>query len=238
VAVSANQAPTANAGANQNLGLASNLTVILSGTGEDTDGNIASYAWTCYSYTPAAGVLTPYNTAQVTAMLNNAATNEATVALRKAGTYVFRLTVTDCDGATGTSNVTVTVEPMTRNITVPAITNPVTNPLEFGAVSALSGWDSFPHTDVTYTLTLSQDGTTITTISSNDATSISASGQSNGVYMITQTFYYKGNPIPNGSRSAGVVIGGNTFGGIIVDEATFIEGSFGPLTLSLSKSEL
>jgi len=44
--------------------------------------------------------------------------------------------------------------PITHAITVPAIAT-VSNPLNFGAVSALSGWNSdFPSADVTYILTL------------------------------------------------------------------------------------
>jgi len=58
-------------------------------------------------------------------------------------------------------------------------------------------------------------------------TSISAPALSNSVHTITQTFYYKGNPIPNGSRSGQVQAFGGNWG--IATE------SFAELTLVLSK---
>ena len=126
---------------------------------------------------------------------------------------------------------------ITKRITVPAINNPTTDPLNFGAVSSLTGWDAdFPSSDVTYTLTLSQNGVIKRTVISTSATSISGSGLSDGQYTITQTFSYsKGNIISGGSRSAGVVIAGNAIGGIIVDENTLTAGSLIQLTLTLSK---
>src|SRR5690606_16258462 len=68
----------------------------LSGSGNDTDGSIASYAWTRVSGPTTYTLGSP---------------NSATTALTNLvqGTYVFRLTVTDNNGATGTDNVTVTV---------------------------------------------------------------------------------------------------------------------------------
>ena len=114
--------------------------------------------------------------------------------------------------------------PLTKKITVPAINNPITDPLDFGAVSALSGWDAdFPSTDVTYILTLDNVAQPAGT------TSISANGLSSGAHTISQTFYYKGNPIPNGSRS-GVV--GSSSGGTFLG----ISQSFPELTLLLRKN--
>lgn len=95
-----NVAPTANAGPDKSITLPTN-SVVLNGTGTDTDGTIASYAWTLVSG-PAA-TLSNQNTANLTA--SNLV----------AGTYVFRLTVTDNQGATGTDNVTVTVQPAIVN---------------------------------------------------------------------------------------------------------------------------
>src|SRR5690606_31846744 len=69
--------------------------ITLAGTGNDTDGSIASYSWTKQSG-PAAS-------------LSNANTASLTAANLVAGTYVFRLTVTDNAGATGFDEVTVTV---------------------------------------------------------------------------------------------------------------------------------
>jgi len=128
-------------------------------------------------------------------------------------------------------------ETITKTITVPAITT-VANPMDFGEVSSLTGWDAdFPSTDVFYTLTLSQGGVTKATVNSvNNATSISASGHSEGVYTLTQAFYYKGSPIPNGSRGTGISISSNTFGAFVVSESVLKVGSgFAGLTLSLTR---
>lgn len=94
-----NQSPTANAGADQTLTLPTN-NIVLAGSGNDPDGSVVGYAWAKISG-PAAS-LTNTNTAtlNVTNMLQ--------------GVYVFSLTVTDNNGATGSDLVTVTV-----NVSVP-----------------------------------------------------------------------------------------------------------------------
>ncbi|TQF16183.1 hypothetical protein FJV41_09780 [Myxococcus llanfairpwllgwyngyllgogerychwyrndrobwllllantysiliogogogochensis] len=90
----ANQAPVANAGADRSLVLpTSSLT--LTGTGTDADGTIASYAWTQVSGT--------------TATLSGASTATLAISGLSAGAFIFRLTVTDDDGATHSDDVTVTV---------------------------------------------------------------------------------------------------------------------------------
>ena len=212
--------------------LASGLTINLTG-GATVDGNAmagGTYNWTTKSApagaTPSFGDST---------MANTTVTD-----LKKAGIYVFELKATSAAGVAGVQTVTVTVAPITKNITIPAITA-VVNPLEFGAVSALTGWDAdFPSTDVTYTLTLSQGGTTITTVDSTSSTSISASAHANGMYTLTQTFYYdnSGSPVNVGSRSAGISISGGVFGGIAVSETELVPGSFTEVTLILSKDTI
>ena len=113
---------------------------------------------------------------------------------------------------------------ITHTITVPAIAT-IANPLNFGAVSALSGWNSdFPSADVTYILTLDNVAQPAGT------TSISANGLSDGQHTITQTFYYKGTAIPNGSRSAVGFVMGNNFAAMVT------EGGFPELTLLLRKN--
>ncbi|MCE9670904.1 discoidin domain-containing protein [Myxococcus stipitatus] len=89
----ANQPPVANAGADQSITLpTSSLT--LAGSATDADGTITSYAWTQVS--------------GPTATLSNASTATLSVSGLVAGTFVFRLTVTDDDGATHSDDVTVT----------------------------------------------------------------------------------------------------------------------------------
>src|SRR4029077_19224722 len=74
--------------------------VVLNGSGTDSDGSIAGYVWTKTS--GGAAALTNANTANLTA------------SGLVAGTYVFRLTVTDNQGAQGSDDVTVTVNPATN----------------------------------------------------------------------------------------------------------------------------
>jgi beta-glucosidase len=90
-----NAAPTANAGADKSITLPTN-SVLINGSGSDSDGTISSYAWTQVSG-PSTATLSGANTANLNA--------SALVA----GTYVFRLAVTDNGGLTGNDNVTVVV---------------------------------------------------------------------------------------------------------------------------------
>lgn len=94
-AVATNQLPTAIAGSNKSLVLPTNSTT-LNGSGSDPDGSVASYLWTKQSG-PASGTLTNQNTP--TLQLTNLV----------AGTYVFRLTVTDNIGAIAFAEATVNV---------------------------------------------------------------------------------------------------------------------------------
>jgi len=85
---------TAHAGTAQTHTLASDLTITLDGT--DSAGDISAYLWECLSYTANQGAVSAeYTPVQVNSLIANANTATATVAPRKAGTYVFRLTVTD-----------------------------------------------------------------------------------------------------------------------------------------------
>lgn len=95
VSLSSNQLPTANAGTDQEITLP-NSSVALTGSGTDIDGAIVSYAWTKVSGPGTTSIPNP-NNANVTATG------------LEAGTYVFRLTVTDDDGGQDTDDVTVIV---------------------------------------------------------------------------------------------------------------------------------
>ncbi len=94
-----NQAPTANAGSNKTITLPTS-TVTLTGSGSDPDGTIVSYGWTRVS-----GPNNP--------VLSGAAGTTLSVSSLVAGSYVFRLTVTDNAGATGSDDVNVTVNSST-----------------------------------------------------------------------------------------------------------------------------
>ncbi|SKC82426.1 gliding motility-associated C-terminal domain-containing protein [Ohtaekwangia koreensis] len=100
VQAASNVNPVANAGNNVVLFLPTN-TAILTGSGTDSDGTITGYQWVKVS----GGVVT----------MANETTSILTISALTAGTYVFRLTVTDDDGATGIDEVTVTVNPSSSN---------------------------------------------------------------------------------------------------------------------------
>ncbi len=90
-----NSAPTANAGPDQIITLPTN-SVNLNGTGTDSDGTIASFVWTSVS---GPSTINPNDV------------EDPTASPLVAGTYVFKLTVTDDDGATDDDEVQITVNP-------------------------------------------------------------------------------------------------------------------------------
>lgn len=95
--VPGNQAPLANAGSNQSLTLPTNAT-FLYGSG---------------SYDPGGGTITNYQWAQQSgpsnATITAISTTNVEVKNMIAGTYVFKLTVTDNQGATGSATVQIIV---------------------------------------------------------------------------------------------------------------------------------
>ena len=95
VSGTANITPTSNAGVDQTISLPT-ATVSLSGSGTDSDGTIASYAWTKVSG-PTSGTIT------------NATSASTTVTALVQGTYKFELKVTDNSGAIGRDTMQVTV---------------------------------------------------------------------------------------------------------------------------------
>ncbi len=99
-ATTSNAAPVANAGSGKNITLPTSTTT-LTGSGTDSDGTIASYTWTKIGG-PAGGSIGSPSSA--TTGISN---------LTTAGTYVFRLTVKDNDGATDYDDVNVVVNAAT-----------------------------------------------------------------------------------------------------------------------------
>ncbi len=95
-----NNPPYADAGPDETITMPDNF-VTLSGYGNDSDGSIVSYNWTKIS----GGSATISNPSSDTTDVDNLS----------AGTYVFKFTVTDNQGATGTDTITVTVENVTTN---------------------------------------------------------------------------------------------------------------------------
>lgn len=104
---SSNQLPTVNAGPAQTITLPTS-SANLSGSGSDPDGTIASYKW--------SEVYGPSN-----ANFSTTTSAATTVSGLVAGSYTFRLTVTDNSGATATSDVIVTVNTSTSTSTSSSI---------------------------------------------------------------------------------------------------------------------
>jgi hypothetical protein len=90
-----NQPPVANAGMDQSITLPVN-SVSLSGSASDGDGTIASYQWSKLS-------------GPVGESITSASSASTTVNGLVQGTYTFRLTVRDNDGATAFDDVVITV---------------------------------------------------------------------------------------------------------------------------------
>ncbi|MBX2888701.1 MAG: hypothetical protein KF829_08645, partial [Ferruginibacter sp.] len=106
-----NQAPTANAGPDQIITLPINYTA-LNGIGTDVDGSIVSYRW--------SKVSGPFAT------IANVASRNTNVSGLLEGTYVFQLKVTDNEGAIGTDQVTVVVQPQPNQAPVVSSGNDIT----------------------------------------------------------------------------------------------------------------
>ncbi len=97
-AVLPNQSPVANAGSNITITAPLSSTSLNGTSSFDPDGTITTFAWTQIS-------------GPSTAVIGAGTTSTATVSQLVVGQYVFQLKVTDNNGATGTDQVTVTVNP-------------------------------------------------------------------------------------------------------------------------------
>ena len=104
-----NDPPEVNAGSNQTVN--ENATVTLTGSGSDLDGSISSYAWTQVSGTTVT--LSGADTATPTFTAPLSGTAEA---------LTFRLLITDNNGATQSQDVTVTIDPVGRVLSVEDVT--------------------------------------------------------------------------------------------------------------------
>jgi dienelactone hydrolase len=104
-----NQPPTGNAGTNQAITLPVN-TVTLSGSGSDADGTISFYEWKQSSGPSQANIVSPYSASTA---VNNLSQGE----------YIFTLKVTDNQGATATSNVTIQVNAAVVVVNQPPVAN-------------------------------------------------------------------------------------------------------------------
>jgi LmbE family N-acetylglucosaminyl deacetylase/ribosomal protein L14 len=122
----ANQPPTANAGAPQTVN--EGATVTLPGNGTDTDGTIASYAWT--------------QTAGPTVTLSNANTATASFTAPRVSAntpLTFQLTVTDNLGATDTDTVNILVNNVPASNQPPTANAGLDQRVNGGVIVALAG---------------------------------------------------------------------------------------------------
>jgi hypothetical protein len=91
-----NQAPTADAGANQVITLPTSSASLIGSASKDADGRITKWVWSQVG-------------GPSTAVLTSTGSSDAVASKLIVGTYIFRLTVTDNSGATASSTVTVVV---------------------------------------------------------------------------------------------------------------------------------
>jgi gliding motility-associated-like protein len=169
--IQTNQAPVANAGPDQTLTLPTN-SVAINGAGSDSDGSISSYSWSQNSG-PAATL-----NGQATATLNLTNLSE--------GTYVFTLTVTDNLGATGTDQVTVTVNPAAINQS-PTVNAGADVTVNLPTTTAnLTGTASDPDGAISSYLWEKISGGSVTLTNTNSAT-VSLSALAAGTYIFRLT---------------------------------------------------
>ena len=168
----ANQPPVVNAGADQTIQLPTS-TVSLTGTATDSDGTIASYAWT-KSSGPAIG-----------AMSTPSAVSTNITGLVQ-GVYVFTLTVTDNKGTKSSDNIQVTV-----NAAVPANKPPVANAgadfnitLPVNSVNLNGTASTDPDGSIATYLWTKLSGPAQFTLGNSGAATTTASNLAAGVYLI------------------------------------------------------
>ncbi len=162
-----NQPPVVSAGADQTIALPIN-SVVLSGSANDPDGTITTYAWSKISG-PNAGTIATANavTTNVTGLTQ--------------GVYRFRLQVTDNSGATAADTVQVTVNaapnqpPVANAGADQTITLPINNVVLNGSANDPDG------TITTYTWS-KISGPNAGTIATANAVTTNVTGLTQGVY--------------------------------------------------------
>ncbi len=159
-----NSAPSVNAGVDQTITLPTS-SVSLTGSASDSDGSIASYTWTKVSGT--GGTITT----------SSAATT--TVTGLTAGSYTFRLTVTDNGGLTASDDVNVTVN------TAPTQGPSRTIRVDFGnagATTSAAGWNNMTNASLNSSISL-----------------IDTTGASAGMTARVTDAFYTNSSLPNNS---------------------------------------
>jgi len=170
-----NVPPVVNAGADKNITLPVN-NVSLSGTATDADGSISSYAWSMTSG-PSTPVLS--------------GTNSTTLSVSNliAGTYLFRLTATDNNGAAAWDEVAVIVAPATAPVNQAPTANAGTDKaitLPVNSIS-LTGSGSDPDgTIVAYAWTY-RSGPSVPALTAANTATVTAGNLVAGTYVMRLT---------------------------------------------------
>nr|WP_246476118.1 choice-of-anchor D domain-containing protein [Roseibium litorale] len=150
----ANAAPVADAGTDQ--AVTSGTQVTLDGSGSsDSDGTIASYAWTRTGGTGTAGnaVLSSASAASPTFTDSSLTSNDTAV------THIFSLVVTDDDGAASTADtVTITINPPASLAPEIAVSASIGGAVTDGGTNAQGTQTAGTAVTVTYTVTNSGTG--------------------------------------------------------------------------------
>jgi lysophospholipase L1-like esterase len=213
--VPVNQSPSANAGADKTITLPTN-SVTLTGSGSDPDGTIASYAWTKVS----GGAAT----------INSPSAASTTVSGLAQGSYIFRLTVTDNNGATASDDVTVTVNGAANQSPSANAGADQTITLPTSSVT-LTGSGSDPDgTIASYAWTKVSGGAA--TINSPSSASTTISGLAQGSYIFRLTVTDNGGA--TASDDVTVTVNGSSGGGSSRIEAENWSAMSGVLTENCS----
>ncbi|MDB5202084.1 MAG: hypothetical protein JWQ27_1493 [Ferruginibacter sp.] len=169
-----NQAPTANPGADKNITLPTNYSS-LDGSGADPDGNISAYAWTQVSGPSPATISNPDYP-------------ETSAGNLLPGTYVFKLTVTDNAGATGSGNMQIVVNGGAPVNQLPIVSAGPNTSITLPVNSiTLNGNASDPDGTIVSYLWAKLLGPAGGTIVNPTAASTSITGLAQGVYKFTLT---------------------------------------------------
>lgn len=170
-AAPANTPPVANAGPDKTVTLPQN-SITISATASDNDGSIVSYSWNQISGPGSAtlsGNTTP--TLQVSGLLE--------------GTYVMRLTVVDDDGASGTDEMKIIVNP--AEVNAPPVANAGNNILLNLPVNStnIAGSASDPDGTVTSYVWTQVNGPSVASLTNANTPTVTVNGMVEGVYIFS-----------------------------------------------------
>jgi predicted esterase len=231
--VPGNQPPLANAGSNQTLTLPTNSTFLYgSGSYDPGGGSITGYQWTQQSG-PSNATITPISTTNVE------------VKDMIAGTYVFKLTCTDNQGATGSATVQVVVTstiapPPSGNtppVAVPGSNQTIALPTNSVFLQGSGSYDSGGWiTDYEW---IQQSGPSQATITYLSASNIEAKNLVAGTYVFkltvednggatasaTLTVTVTGSAPPAGNNTPPVSVAGSTQWITLPTNAVYLMGS-------------